>query len=142
LAICLTLAGLSAAVYSPVTRFGFVNFDDAQYINQNPIVLRGLTLDGVRWSFTSGYAGNWFPLTWLSHMLDVSLFGANTGAQHTVNVALHVRRVRLGTRPAAALRRAFLRAELSRVSELGGLQTDAGREAAFGIADGLRAICL
>ena len=88
-AICLALAVLSAVVYWPVGRYGFVNFDDAQYVSQNPVVLRGLTLEGVQWSFTSGTAGNWFPLTWMSHMLDATIFGANAGAQHLVNVALH-----------------------------------------------------
>ena len=86
---CVALALLCAAIYWPVGRYGFVNFDDAQYVSQNPIVLRGLTLAGVGWSFTSGYAGNWFPLTWMSHMLDASVFGANTGAQHLVSVGFH-----------------------------------------------------
>jgi tetratricopeptide (TPR) repeat protein len=76
-------------VYAPVLRFDFVNFDDPDYVTRNAHVLRGLTADGVSWAFTSGQAANWFPLTRLSHMLDVQLFGINGGLHHFTNVMIH-----------------------------------------------------
>ena len=84
--------GLVAAVsvaYWPVRRFGFVRFDDPLYVTENPHVLGGMTWNAVRWSFGAGYAANWHPLTWMSHMLDVQLFGVDPGAHHLMNVVLH-----------------------------------------------------
>ncbi len=84
------LAAAVLAVYAQVRRYGFVEFDDQTYVTANPMVLRGLTAEGLRWAFTSGHTGNWHPVTWLSHMADVALFGVAPGAHHLVNVALHV----------------------------------------------------
>ncbi|MEW6303127.1 MAG: tetratricopeptide repeat protein [Verrucomicrobiota bacterium] len=82
------LAFLVVALYWPVRDFEFLDFDDHLYAT-NAKVLAGLSLDGVRWAFTTFDASNWHPLTWLSHMLDVQLFGLNAGARHLVNVLLH-----------------------------------------------------
>ncbi len=65
------------------------NFDDDEYVYDNPMVENGLTLAGIKWAFTTGHAGNWHPLTWISHMVDCELFGLNAGAQHLVNVLFH-----------------------------------------------------
>ena len=62
-------------VYAPVYRFGFVNFDDPDYVTNNPHVRNGLTMDGVVWAVTSTEAANWFPATRFSHLLDVEIFG-------------------------------------------------------------------
>ena len=70
-------------------QYGFVNIDDAQYVSDNPAVSGGLSGHGVCWAFTTRHAGNWHPLTWLSHMLDVELFGLAAGPQHRTNLALH-----------------------------------------------------
>ncbi len=75
--------------YLPVAQFDFVNFDDPEYVTGNPHVKNGVTSDGIRWAFTSIEAANWFPLTRLSHMLDVELFGVSGGAHHAVNAFLH-----------------------------------------------------
>jgi tetratricopeptide (TPR) repeat protein len=72
-----------------VRDFGFVNYDDPDYVTNNPHVQQGLTADGAAWAFTSGEAANWFPLTRLSHMLDVQLFGMAAGWHHFTNVLLH-----------------------------------------------------
>jgi tetratricopeptide (TPR) repeat protein len=77
------------AVYWQVGNHQFVNYDDGRYILENPHVRVGLTGQGFVWAFTSTYASNWHPLTWLSHMLDVQLFGLNPGPQHLVNVLFH-----------------------------------------------------
>jgi protein O-mannosyl-transferase len=81
---------ITLALYWPVRHFEFNNYDDRQYITENPNVQNGLTLPAVKWAFTAvGYAWNWHPLTWLSHLLDVQLFGFNAGAHHFTNVLFH-----------------------------------------------------
>ncbi len=69
--------------------YDFVNYDDADYVRENLRIRSGWTLDAFRWAFSTGHAGNWHPLTWLSHMTDCQLFGLNPGAHHLVNVLLH-----------------------------------------------------
>ena len=68
---------------------GFISFDDDDYITDNPVVRRGLTLDGLVWAFASPHVYNWHPLTWLSHMADVQLFGLHAGGHHLVGLLLH-----------------------------------------------------
>lgn len=84
------LAALTAAVYGQVGTFDFINHDDPEYVFENPVVRGGLSLQGIRWAFTSVEMANWHPLTWLSHMLDVQLFGVSPGAHHLVNLAFHL----------------------------------------------------
>ena len=79
------------AIYYQVINFEFNGYDDPQYVINNPMVEKGITLDSMRWAFTSiGYASNWHPLTWLSHMLDVEFFNMNPGMHHLTNVFLHI----------------------------------------------------
>ncbi len=77
------------AAYWGLLQNEFVSYDDNVYITANPHVTDGLSIEGVRWAFTSGHASNWHPVTWLSHMLDCELFGTNAGLHHLVNVMLH-----------------------------------------------------
>ncbi len=77
-------------VFWQVHNFGFVNYDDDDYVYENPHVLNGLTWDGVVWAFTTNHSANWHPLTWLSFMLDCQLFGVNPGWMHLVNLLLHI----------------------------------------------------
>jgi protein O-mannosyl-transferase len=84
------LSILVFAIYWQATGFSFINLDDSQYIYENPAVMSGLNWESVRWAFKAFHSANWHPLTWLSHMLDVQLFGANAGGHHAVNVMLHV----------------------------------------------------
>ena len=88
--ILLLLVLGTLAVYLPVMHHDFCTFDDGDYVNGNSMVYHGLTLAGIKWAFTSYYASNWHPLTWMSHMLDCQLFGVNPGPQHVVNVLFHV----------------------------------------------------
>ena len=83
------LFALTLALFLPLADNGFVNFDDPLYVAANPVVQRGLTLEGLRWAFTATRSGNWHPLTWLSHMADVELFGNRAGAHHLMGVLLH-----------------------------------------------------
>jgi Tfp pilus assembly protein PilF len=89
-AICGVLLLAVAFVFGQSARFGFVNFDDGLYIYDNAAVTAGLTLDGIARAFTTaGPGGEWYPLTMLSHMLDVELFGLSPGPHHAINVLLH-----------------------------------------------------
>jgi len=88
--VALGLALLTAVAFEGLSRCGFVGFDDGEYVTHNPVVLQGLTLRGVAWAATTFQASNWHPLTWLSHMLDVSLFGTQPLGHHATSLALHV----------------------------------------------------
>ena len=88
-AICCSLALITLMAFWPVTTFDFINFDDGSYITQNKHVLQGLSWDGALWAFKTGHSANWHPLTWLSHMLDVQLFGGNAGRHHLTNLIFH-----------------------------------------------------
>ena len=87
--ICLILAGVTLALYWPLTSHDFVSYDDGIYIVENPHVNTGLSWPNVAWAFQTGYAGNWHPLTWISHMLDIQWFGVRPGWHHLVNVLFH-----------------------------------------------------
>ena len=88
--ICLGLALAVLAAYAPVWRAGFITYDDPAYVTANPHVQGGLTWAGLIWAFTTGHAGNWHPLTWISHMLDFQLYGMNPAGHHLTSVALHL----------------------------------------------------
>ena len=87
--VCLFLAAIIWLVFSQTLRYGFVNYDDDQYVSENPVVQKGLTWEGFRWALTYGSIGHWHPLTWLSHMLDCQLYGLQAGGHHLTNVLLH-----------------------------------------------------
>lgn len=93
LPLCLLLTVVVLVFYNPVIHNGFLNYDDDQYITQNPHVWVGLTWATVKWSFTTYQLANWHPLTWLSHALDCELFGLNPVGHHYVNVLLHAANV-------------------------------------------------
>ena len=88
--ILAALAAITVLAYTPVWRFDFLALDDPGYVTANPNVTGGLTPSSVRWAMTTGHEANWHPITWLSHMVDVELFGVNGGAHHVVNLVLHV----------------------------------------------------
>jgi len=88
--IVIGLIVVGVAIYSRVYTLGYLTFDDPDYVTGNPHVLGGLTWQNVRWALTSTESANWFPLTWISHMTDVSVFGVSSAAHHLVNAGLHV----------------------------------------------------
>jgi protein O-mannosyl-transferase len=89
IAVCAGLVIAVFVIYAPVAGFDYVSYDDPTYISENPMVSGGLSLPGMAWAFTAGRGSNWHPLTWLSLMLDASLFGTKPGAFHAVNAAFH-----------------------------------------------------
>jgi tetratricopeptide (TPR) repeat protein len=89
LAISFGLFLATLLIYAPVYHFGFVNFDDPDYVTRNPHVRDGLTSSSVVWAVTSTEAANWFPATRLSHLIDVEIFDLQPGGHHFTNAFLH-----------------------------------------------------
>ena len=77
IAICIFLVVSTFAVYCEVLDHDFLNLDDPVYVSQNSKIQAGFTLESVGWAFTTSLDGNWFPVTWLSHILDYQLYGLN-----------------------------------------------------------------
>jgi protein O-mannosyl-transferase len=88
--LSLLLIILTVALYYPVKSHPFVNYDDNVYVTENLHVQSGLNWDTVIWALSTNDAGNWHPLTWLSHALDFELYDMNPGGHHQTNLLLHV----------------------------------------------------
>jgi protein O-mannosyl-transferase len=88
--VYITLAVVTLAVFWQVNQYGFVNFDDEVYVTDNSHIQSGITLDGLRWAFSTTEAEFWHPLTWLSLMLDHQLYYLNAGGYHLTNLILHI----------------------------------------------------
>ena len=86
---CAALALATVVVYAPVRNFPFISYDDPIYVTENPHLAEGFTTNSLRWILWNDYSDNWFPLTWLSHLLDVELFGLRPGPPHVVSALLH-----------------------------------------------------
>jgi tetratricopeptide (TPR) repeat protein len=89
LLILVALAVLTLGIYAQVIGHQFIALDDAAYIKENPMVNRGVTRVGLVWAFTTFYATNWHPITWISHMIDCQFFGMNAGRHLLVNALIH-----------------------------------------------------
>ncbi|MBY0277813.1 tetratricopeptide repeat protein [Candidatus Binatia bacterium] len=89
LLLAVLLATSVLVAYAGVRQHDFVNFDDPEYVVQNRHVTSGLTAVNVAWALTAVHSANWHPLTWMSHMLDCSLYGLWPGGHHLTNVLLH-----------------------------------------------------
>jgi tetratricopeptide (TPR) repeat protein len=88
--IAVGLVLLNLFVFAAVRHFQLVNWDDSTYVSENPTVLGGLSWSSAWWALTTGHSPYWHPMTWLSHLLDVTLFGTDAGAYHVTNLLLHV----------------------------------------------------
>lgn len=88
-AASLGLVLLTIVAFQPVLGNGFVDYDDPDYVTQNPWVAAGLTTAGAAWALTATEADNWHPVTWLAHMLDVTIFGFNPAGHHATSVLWH-----------------------------------------------------
>jgi protein O-mannosyl-transferase len=90
LAIYLFLTLVTLIGFWQVSRCDFISYDDPKYVTENVHLRQGITIQAVRWAFTTFYASNWHPLTWMSHMLDVQLFGLNPYGHHLINLLFHI----------------------------------------------------
>lgn len=88
LSVALVLVTLG--IFLPVVNLNWVNYDDDVFVTNNPMVAPGFTWAGVKWAFTAADIDYWRPLSWLSHMLDIELFGVAAGLHHLVNLLIHV----------------------------------------------------
>ncbi|MGA8128720.1 MAG: tetratricopeptide repeat protein, partial [Syntrophobacteraceae bacterium] len=84
----LTVAAIIA--FQQLSQCDFTNYDDDVYVTENIHIRHGITIQAIRWAFTTGRAANWHPLTWMSHMLDVQLFGLNPRWHHLTNLMFHI----------------------------------------------------
>lgn len=89
LIVSAVLAAAVLAVYAPVAHYDFIALDDAQYVRDNEHVNHGFSWPDVKWAFESVVAGNWHPVTMLSHMADCQIYGVSPGGQHFTNLLLH-----------------------------------------------------
>lgn len=76
-------------LYARTLTFDFTGYDDDVYVTDNPNIQRGVSSAMIGWAFTTGYASNWHPLTWLSHAMDWQLAGRNAWLHHATNMLLH-----------------------------------------------------
>ena len=90
LIISLLLIIAAFMAFWQVTHCDFTNFDDTEYVTDNKHIQDGLTVEGIIWAFTTGHASNWHPLTWVSHMVDVQLFGLQPGWHHLTSLLFHL----------------------------------------------------
>jgi Tfp pilus assembly protein PilF len=88
--VCLFLIIITLVTYIQIGTFDFDNYDTARYIYENNYVKKGLTVEGIRWAFSTTDVSNWHPLTWLSHMLDVQLYGLEPGPHHWTSLLFHL----------------------------------------------------
>jgi protein O-mannosyl-transferase len=89
LILALLIFVATLAIYNPVNRHPFVNYDDDRYVVDNPNVHGGLTWPTISWAFTTTEQANWHPLTWLSHVVDYQLFHANPAGHHFTSLVIH-----------------------------------------------------
>jgi len=87
--LCAALIVFTLATFWPVLHHEFINYDDPHYVTENDWVKSGLAWSSMKWALTTGHASNWHPMTWLSHMLDVQLFGLKPMGHHAMNLVFH-----------------------------------------------------
>ena len=88
--ICVVLGALILAAYWKVQYHEFINYDDGRYITKNKHVNSGFSKENFIWAFTHSHSANWHPVTWLSHILDVQLYGLNPQGHHLTSLTLHI----------------------------------------------------
>ncbi len=92
LLVCIILVVATFIVYEQVRTFEYINYDDNEYIVDNQVLSKGFTWENVIWAFTDsiGVSNYWHPLTWISHLIDVELYGMNLGGHHLTNLIFHI----------------------------------------------------
>src|SRR6266481_3379371 len=87
--VCVFLTAITWFVFGQTVRYDFVNYDDDNYVYANPLIRSGLTVPGAIHAFIGKHAGNWHPLTTLSHMLDCQIWGLHAAGHNLTNIVLH-----------------------------------------------------
>ncbi|MGA3207330.1 MAG: tetratricopeptide repeat protein [Syntrophales bacterium] len=90
LIVCIFLTVATFIAFWQVSHCDFINYDDDSYVTGNSQIQNGITIAGIRWAFTSIHEANWHPITWISHMMDVQLFGLKPGWHHLTNLLFHI----------------------------------------------------
>ncbi|MGO9371459.1 MAG: hypothetical protein ACLQBD_05075 [Syntrophobacteraceae bacterium] len=88
--IYLLLTAAAIVAFWQVSQCDFIHYDDPLYVSENIHIRDGISMQAIRWALTTCYAGNWHPLTWMSHMLDVQLYGLNPRWHHLTNLLFHI----------------------------------------------------
>jgi Flp pilus assembly protein TadD len=88
--VCLLLGLAVMVVFWPALHFGFVHYDDQEYVTENKEVQHGLNLQSIKWALTTAHASNWHPLTWVSHIIDCQLYGLRPAGHHLTSLLLHL----------------------------------------------------
>ena len=88
--IYIFLATATFIAFWQVNQCDFINYDDPSYVTENIHIRHGISTEAIRWAFTTGYSSNWHPVTWISHMLDVELFGLKPRWHHLTNLLFHI----------------------------------------------------
>ena len=86
----LVLVVLTTIAFWRVSTHDFVNLDDGLYVYENHQLRKGFTIENAIWAFTTFHAGNWHPLTWLSHIFDYVMYGLDPMGHHWTNVQIHI----------------------------------------------------
>lgn len=87
--ISILLFSMILIVYWQCNDFLFLSYDDPGYVSENIRIQQGVTIENLKWAFSTIYFSNWHPLTWISHMLDAQMYGNDPGKHHFINVLLH-----------------------------------------------------
>ncbi|QTA81914.1 Tetratricopeptide repeat-containing protein [Desulfonema limicola] len=90
--ICFFLVLSMVLIYWQVNNFDYIKFDDSMYVTGNKHIVNGLSLDNIIWAFKIGGEDKnyWHPLTWISHMIDIQMYGLNPGMHHRTNLLFHI----------------------------------------------------
>jgi protein O-mannosyl-transferase len=86
----IAIAVVTLLAYAPIHWNDYIYLDDGDYVTMNPEIPKGLTLQTIRWAWTTNHHGYWHPLTWLSLLADVSIFGYCPWGMHLTNLVLHI----------------------------------------------------
>jgi tetratricopeptide (TPR) repeat protein len=87
--VCAALVLACIAIYGQTLSHEFLHYDDDLYVTENGHVQAGLNLKSVGWAFVAEDAHYFHPLTWMSHMLDCSLYGMHPWGHHLTSLVFH-----------------------------------------------------
>lgn len=93
--ICMLLVLITLVVFRQALSYQFIDYDDNEYVTENPNVQTELSVDSLKWAFTTGYDSMWQPITWISYIADWEVYGLDPYGYHLTNLLLHLLNVLL-----------------------------------------------